>query len=147
MALKWQEQQNLLPAGEKFDLFRGVAAGDATSADQPVESIARTIKVRQNDDRLGQVGTGWDSCCLKPGQLEMLVVGYFSRFPFCCLQFSSSSSPRCLAFSPDGRYLVTGSSDGLIEVWDFMTGKLALDLEYQRKVNCEQEIGERLFVR
>lgn len=37
---------------------------------------------------------------------------------------------KCATFTPDGNNLITGTIDGIIEVWDPLKFKVKNDLEY-----------------
>lgn len=52
------------------------------------------------------------------------------------IQFPKGSYAEVVAVSPNGQYLVTGSVDGLIEVWDLDKGTLREELAYQKNVGA-----------
>jgi WD40 repeat-containing protein SMU1 len=47
------------------------------------------------------------------------------------LQFKSTSFPESVCFSPDGLSLISGTTDGFIEVWNPATNEMRTDLKYQ----------------
>ncbi|KAJ1991534.1 Serine/threonine-protein kinase smu1 [Dimargaris cristalligena] len=50
---------------------------------------------------------------------------------YATIQFPRAKRPETAVFSPGGEYLVTGSEDGYIELWNHFTGKLRSDVKYQ----------------
>jgi WD40 repeat-containing protein SMU1 len=63
-----------------------------------------------------------------------------ARRPYSVVKFGKQARPESAVFLPNGSGLVTGSSDGLIEVWEASSqySDLMLSLEYQRN---EQLMG------
>lgn len=64
------------------------------------------------------------------------------------IDMTKKSHAESGCFSPDGNYFVTGSIDGFIEVWNYNTGKLSGDFEYQKErkfMSCDTAVLSLCF--
>ena len=62
------------------------------------------------------------------------------------IAFGKKSTPSACTFSHDGQYLVSGSQDGFVEVWDYQTGNLRKDLEFQVRARLRNDLNDGCFV-
>ncbi|KAL0093097.1 WD40 repeat-containing protein SMU1 [Phycomyces blakesleeanus] len=68
-----------------------------------------------------------DSATIQTEQEDAFASKQYSKIKFP----GTGTYAECTAFSPNGQYLVTGSVDGFIEIWNYLNGKLRKDLKYQ----------------
>ena len=53
-----------------------------------------------------------------------------------CTLTGHSDPVSSVAYSPDGKHIVSGSDDRTVKVWDAQTGKEVIVLVYHRPIVC-----------
>ena len=53
-----------------------------------------------------------------------------------CTLRGHSDTVRSVAYSPDGKHIVSGSVDKTVKIWDSSTGKEVIDLVCHRPIVC-----------
>ncbi|KAH7541932.1 hypothetical protein FEM48_Zijuj02G0019800 [Ziziphus jujuba var. spinosa] len=111
-ALKWQQHQ-------VSNLQRGIV----------IDSSGLLPPGTQFDLFRGTAAMKQDVDDMYPATLAHTIKARMSKIVI--LKFGTKSNAECARFSPDGQFLVSSSVDGFIEVWDYISGKLKKDLQYQ----------------
>lgn len=147
----------MLPPGTKYDVFRAAAPVRKEVKEKPAKQLVRrTVLVCGchcwlffNAD--GDTHVQARSMTFGPDEAPSSVVVRLSVFLWLWVvttfttPLSRALLPRSLPtqFTPDGRHLVMGAADGLVELYDFDTGKVDGELKYQADeefIMCDGEI-------
>jgi hypothetical protein len=130
-ALKFQQSQNLLPAGVPFDVFRN--ARKATKRDVEEKTPKRSGGIIRSTcaQKVDSLVFSPDGQCLVSGSAEGLVEGWDVESFSLRQDLEHQAKGECIdlggavlcsTFSRDGEMLATGSSSGQIKVWKLSTG-------------------------
>ncbi|KAJ3350590.1 hypothetical protein HDU83_009523 [Entophlyctis luteolus] len=129
--LKYQKSVGMIPDDDDDggDDENGVAEGaGALSKDfNSTETKANAESLNYDLFRGVVVGTSHDHAKIENDSPASTI--------YQSIKFPKKVHAESVVFSPDGQYMVTGSLDGMIEVWSYITGKLRRDLKYQVEEN------------
>lgn len=135
-AIKWQAHTGQLPMMERDVDERLDPLSNNDSDDNP----RKKKKKRHNNVKsvfdivLGEVNISSKSSSFKDIKNDAYPAENIPTQEIGKIKFGKKSQPQCALFLPDGLGLITGSSDGFVEVWDTKRwGKLRThDLPYQK---------------
>ena len=146
-SIKWQSHTGQLPMMERTnndeDDGDHPMESNTTTEDKPKKKKSKRARHNQNttfDLVLGEAALPTPSSSSSKSSkskssLDQSVAEKIPSREAGKIKFGTKTQPQCAMFLPNGQGLVTGSSDGFIEIWDTTTkwGKLRTsDLIYQQ---------------
>jgi WD40 repeat-containing protein SMU1 len=130
-ALKYQQSQNLIPAGVPFDLLRNTRKSAKKDSEERIPKRAAGDVRSTSKAKVDAIAFSPSGECLVTGSAEGIVeawdvdtgklkgdLDYQTRGEFINLE----DTVLCTAFSRDGDLIATGSKTGQIKVWKLSTG-------------------------
>ncbi|KAJ9470021.1 Suppressor of mec-8 and unc-52 protein-like protein 1 [Diplonema papillatum] len=132
-ALRWEQQEGLLPTGSKFDLFRGVAKQKTDLYETFPTTLLRSIKFGKKAcpeaAAFSPDGSFFFTGCID-GFIECWDVDSGKLRKDLPYQKEEDSpflmhevAVLCLAFSLDSTMMASGSQDGMVMVWNVQSGQ------------------------
>jgi WD40 repeat-containing protein SMU1 len=130
------ELHNAYPNGSSREKRRNAVAkalqGEVTTA-PPSRLLALLGQALKWQKQNGTIKPG-DALDVFRGEQRLTVVSKEETFPtelHRTIKLGKKNHAESVVCSPDGQTLAVGSADGFIELYDWNTGKLRLDLSYQ----------------
>jgi WD40 repeat-containing protein SMU1 len=130
------ELHNAYPNGSSREKRRNAVAkalqGEVTTA-PPSRLLALLGQALKWQKQNGTIKPG-DALDVFRGEQRLTVVSTEETFPtelHRTIKLGKKNHAESVVCSPDGQTLAVGSADGFIELYDWNTGKLRLDLSYQ----------------
>ena len=96
-----------------------------------VALLGQALKWQRHTGALPPAATSFDLFCAASGSDARLADEVVARTPCKAVRFPGGVAITACCYAPDGSSLVVGTSDGLLEVRDSVTGALRKDLAYQ----------------
>lgn len=103
-------------------LVAGFSNGSFFLYELPEVNMIHSLSISQQAISSIALNSSGDWIALGCEQMGQLLVWEWQSETYAMKQQGHSNNMNCLAYSPDGQYIVTGGDDGKVKLWNTLTG-------------------------